>query len=641
MLQSFFKYPFLFSVAFLATYFFTPLVRRAALAFHVVDQPTERRVHQRTVPSAGGVAVYLGFHLACAAVYFLPWSSFAGNIDKHWWQNYLFVSSFVLLFGLWDDVFGLKPIAKLVSQIALSLLMFHVGVRVGNVLWLSLPLSLDLALTVLWFVGITNAFNLIDGLDGLAAGLAGIAALGIAASFLLRGLPGDALLLIGFSGACFAFLRYNFYPAQIFLGDTGSQFIGFTLAAIALSTSSKGTMLVSLGVPMLAIGVPIFDTALAVWRRSVRGVYLNGEGQNNKGVLHFDLEHLHHRMLQRSGDQRKVAFALYLANALLVALGLSSILFVSHAHGIFLLAFLVGSYVVFRHVSHVELWDSGTAILNGFRRPSSKVLAVILYPPLDLLLLGAALALVLGISRTGDTFFEIKQGFLAALPLWCVPPFLALFITGSYSRVWSRARVSEFFLLGAALIFGSLLSAGLSLLLAAESRPLSVTESLLFITLSVLLLTGLRALPRGVEDLMSWYGQRPGAEGEGRRVLLYGARERVLLYLNYRRALLGSSEQLPTIVGLLDDDRNLRKRLVYGYRVLGGVAELSAVLQMLRVDEIVITVDITVEQREYLLQQARNYAVTLSEWRPEKYFLFMPTLSQEINEVSQAPAVNE
>ena len=143
-----------------------------------------------------------------------------------------------------------------------------------------------------------------------------------------------------------AFLRYNYYPAKIFLGDSGSMFLGFTLASIALGTASKGTAMASIGVPLLAVGVPVFDTILAIWRRSVRGIIRNSSmARSSKEMLmNPDLDHLHHRLMKGGLPQQKVAGLLYTINASLVIMGLLSLLYRSHAIGIYLIAFVVGSY---------------------------------------------------------------------------------------------------------------------------------------------------------------------------------------------------------------------------------------------------------------------------------------------------------
>ena len=161
--------------------------------------------------------------------------------------------------------------------------------------------------------------------DGLAAGIASIAAVGIGLSLVFRGSPGDVLLFLGLAGACLGFLRYNFHPASVFLGDAGSMFLGFTLAALSISTNSKGPFMAGLGMPLLAVGVPLFDVVLAVWRRTMRRMLSRGAGQGSgPGLDEADADHLHHRLLRKGHGQGQVAGLLYVATAALVAVGMGA-----------------------------------------------------------------------------------------------------------------------------------------------------------------------------------------------------------------------------------------------------------------------------------------------------------------------------
>jgi hypothetical protein len=217
-------------------------------------------------------------------------------------------------------------------------------------------------------------------------------------------MPADAVVMLGFAGACMGFLRYNFRPASIFLGDTGSMFLGFALASIAIATGSKGTMLASLGVPLLAVGIPVFDTMLAVWRRSIRALAPAAVFGGVRGLMRPDAEHLHHRLKRRGLNQYQVAVLLYIINAALVLVGLVSMIFRDHALGIFLLAFVVGAYVVVRHLAEVELWDTGRVLIRGLARPERKVAAFFFYPIADVI----TLLFALGLSHVGIHAFAAE-----------------------------------------------------------------------------------------------------------------------------------------------------------------------------------------------------------------------------------------
>ena len=460
LVQEFLKYPVVFLAGFITTYALTPTLIKFAEKFNFVDMPDQRRIHSLPIPNMGGLAVFAGFHLGCAIIFSIPWDPFNGILDVGWWHNYLVVSTLLLIVGIVDDIWKLGPTVKLFGQLSIALLAFFHDIRVERFLGFNLPWVLDLFVTVLWILALVNAFNLIDGIDGLATGLAVISSCGIAGSLLFRHLPGDALILIGLIGASLAFLRYNFYPAKIFLGDSGSMFLGFTLACIALGTASKGTAMASIGVPLLAVGVPVFDTILAIWRRSVRGIIKNSNGEVSKEILmNPDLDHLHHRLMKRGLPQQKVAGLLYTINASLVIMGLLSLLYRSHAIGIYLIAFVVGSYLTVKHLARIELWDSGYAILEGLHRPPSTAKPVLIYPVLDCFLFAIAAATsIFWIHIQSEQFSwqTFKKVWFDSLPIQIGIPFLALALSKTYSRVWSRARISDFVVLAITVLAGIL-----------------------------------------------------------------------------------------------------------------------------------------------------------------------------------------
>jgi UDP-N-acetylmuramyl pentapeptide phosphotransferase/UDP-N-acetylglucosamine-1-phosphate transferase len=625
--ESLLKYPLVFFVAYLTTLCVTPLIIRLAVAWDIVDRPSERRIHSGVIPRAGGLGVFLGFHLGACMIFLVPTTTFRGSLNFEWWLGYLIISSVIVLVGFIDDARGLSAIVKLCAQIILASAMFALGARVGKILGIDLPLLVDLALTVFWFLLVTNAFNLIDGLDGLCAGLGGIAALGIAGSLLFRHLPGDVLVLLSLTGACLGFLHYNFNPASIFLGDTGSLFIGFTLSSVALSTESKGTLLASIGVPILAVGVPLFDTLLAVWRRSVRGILAWIVGERRNGIMEVDTDHLHHR-LKRSGlKQRQVALTLYAANIALVTVGMLSLFYRSHVVGIFLLAFLAGAWVIIRHIIQPELWDSGRIILLGTARPLKRRFSILLAPVIDALLITGAFSLTILTSLGSDVSMSIFKGiWLASAPIWVGPTFIALAISGTYRRVWSRARTTEFMMLPVIVTVGALVSVSLTDFIGSHKIMLDSLEVIFYILLTSTVISFARLVPRSVHDVMTFYsGRSPYKKGKKRSILVYGAGVRGMLYL---RSLVVKSElthaEEVEIVGLIDDNPTLLNQSVHGHRVLGSRKDLEQILAKYGVSEIVITTDLDSRSMSELLNLAKLVRVAINEWAPRLECIFLP-----------------
>lgn len=285
--------------AFFISLIFTPLVRKLAFKIGAVDVPKDnRRVHKKPMPLIGGLAIYIS--MVIAALIFLP-------LDKTV-LSIILGASLIIISGIIDDTKGLSPKLKLLFQLVAGLILILGDVKVDfvtnpfsktNVLlylkWFSIPV------TLFWIMGITNTLNLIDGLDGLAAGVATISSLSlmfVAAKF---GYTDIIILSAIVAGACLGFLPFNFNPAKIFMGDTGSLFLGFMLATISIEGVMKSVAAIAVVVPILILGVPIFDTTFAIFRRLLSG----------KSIMAADKNHLHHRLLNKGFSQKKTVLILY------------------------------------------------------------------------------------------------------------------------------------------------------------------------------------------------------------------------------------------------------------------------------------------------------------------------------------------
>lgn len=290
--------------------FFTPCLRRLALRVGALDQPDARKIHRQAMPLLGGVAVYLSFWAAAGLALHLYGGG--GQFLGLFWG-----STLILLLGLYDDLRGLSYQAKFAGQFVAVLILLLYNIRIE---FITLPFreitSLGIFVipfTVLWVVGLTNAVNLIDGADGLAAGVSTIAALVMFAlshaEFQL--IP---LLTLILAGAALGFLPYNFSPARIFLGDAGSLFLGFMLSALAIMGVTKQAAFTTLFIPVLIFGLPITDTAYAMWRRFRSG----------RPIFQADNGHIHHRLLDLGLSTRQTVFILYLCS---IYFGLAAVFF--------------------------------------------------------------------------------------------------------------------------------------------------------------------------------------------------------------------------------------------------------------------------------------------------------------------------
>ncbi len=290
-------------LAFIATAILVPIVRNFSKKIGAVAVPDARKIHKNIVPSSGGLAIFAGFLIA--ALFF--------NRTSPEIIGFLIGGTVITGMGLLDDIFDLPPITKFFGQVLAALIVIYSGVRIefvanpsgGGLLQLGF---LSLPFTFLWIVGIANAVNFIDGLDGLAAGVAGISATTLGVVALLTGRYDPAVLAFTLAAAAFAFIPFNFSEKmKIFMGDSGSNFLGYSLAVVSIMGMVKVAAVFSMLIPILILAIPIFDTAFAIIRRLLSG----------KSPFVADKLHLHHRIMNKGYTHKQTAFIIYGINILL------------------------------------------------------------------------------------------------------------------------------------------------------------------------------------------------------------------------------------------------------------------------------------------------------------------------------------
>lgn len=347
-----------FLIAFALAFFFgiglTWLIRNLAIRWGLYDEPEGRKIHTTPIPRLGGIAVAIAFFIPLIAL--MWWDndiSAAFFAEQGLLISLLGGGSIILAVGIHDDLRGASALTKLIGQITAAMIVFHAGVQISVI---SIPFAGVVALgpwtfpvTVFWIVLVTNAINLIDGLDGLAGGVAVLAGTTLFVMSLVEGNVVGALLLISMVGATLGFLRFNWNPASIFLGDTGSLFLGFLLALASTHGSQKSFTLFSIMAAFVALALPIFDLSMAVVRR-----YLVG-----KPVFSADQYHVHHMLLRKGMSQRKVALIMLSSATVLGALALVLIYSSDRVSALSIVALVAVAAAVIHFLGYADIIRAG------------------------------------------------------------------------------------------------------------------------------------------------------------------------------------------------------------------------------------------------------------------------------------------
>lgn len=337
----------------------TLAVRTFATRFQwALDSPNgKRRMHSKPIPRVGGIAVYATFMSGLILAVFLNLLPEADVFRLKWIAG---TATIIFLLGLWDDLHPLSPMVKFSVQGSCAVLLYLSGVRITHI-DLLVPGDLfrpvaSMAATVFWILLITNAFNLIDGLDGLSAGSAFFSTITILVVSMFHALSTASILAVVLAGAILGFLRFNFNPASVFLGDCGSLFIGFVLSAMAIAWSEKSSAVLAVSIPVLSFGVPILDVLLAMVRRFLRG----------DPLFRPDADHIHHKLIRRGLSQQSAVFVLY---AMSLGFGALSILVTRFRVGTpFVVAavFVVAAMILFGVLGYPEFNELKRLVYRAF-----------------------------------------------------------------------------------------------------------------------------------------------------------------------------------------------------------------------------------------------------------------------------------
>ena len=587
---------------------FVPLLKKYAVAWGLVDEPSERRIHTTPIPRCGGIAIFLATHLTIGG--FILFGNGSGDGQLSLWLELLIGSAILLIIGLLDDKYSLSAWVKLGGQLVIASLMFFFGYSFGSMLAYPLPLILDFLVTIFWFALLMNAFNLIDGMDGVCAGLGLIASLTVGIICLYLGNIFAAIVLLALAGSCLGFLKFNFNPATIFLGDGGSLFIGFILAAVSLEANVNKSTFVSILLPLMIMGIPIFDVLLAVLRRLGRRLLNKQLGKNKKSkVFGPDLDHLHHRLLQAGFSQKKVALILY-GIAIIASISvLGSIFIDNYSLAFLLIGSLIILNIIFRKIVHIETWTFLQWILKSIRRPIGFRRKCI-HMGHDLLMLSSISILI-------NYWFQILDNPKSLLIVGggVLIPFLIIISFENYKIIWSRARPWQFWKLNIELILAEFLY----FLVMTYMIGLKEINLLHFHVTRLTLLSGAiviaRLTPFVARDASSWLRRYQTNEMHF-KTLIIGSGYELGAYL--RRAAYRNSHIITRrIIGILENDPSLANAIVFGFPVLGEYKDFKNILDNNDITEIIVCDPEFYKTNQKDLKKAKEMNITIKRYISE------------------------
>ncbi len=556
-------------LAFGVTFILTPIVRFVAVSGGWVAKPQEDRWGKRATARLGGVAMYAGF--MCAMLAAAPMATPVKGL--------LIGASLVFALGLFDDLRRMPPYTKLVLQLLIGCLAVISGVRITLIqwAWLAIPLS------VFWFVLVMNAFNLLDNMDGLAAGVGAIAASLCLVHAMLSAQWAVAVTAASVAGVCLGFLSYNFPPAKIFMGDSGSHLLGLSLAALSLMGSwYQSTQLLSvLAIPTLVLAVPIFDTCFVAIQRIMHQQHPFSGGT----------DHVSHRLAILGLSTRQTVVALYGVSACLGMLGVVSATLrplTTLVIWLVVLTMLVlfGRYLGQVNVYRLEQTPGGKESVIGSTKPTTRIETMLLHKRrlievlADFSLVTCSYVLAHLLRFEGSMTGELQRLIMQSLPMILVIKLACFIGCGLYRGVWRYVGLSDVVAVFKAVTLGSLLSS-VALLYLWRFEGYSRAVLIIDWMLSLLAIGGSRTVERLLDE---WIG---GAAARGAPVLIFGAGDtgaRVLRSLKYE----GRSAK--RAVCFLDDDIRKHGNRILGTPVIDGRGGLVRVLDAYKIREVFIAI---------------------------------------------------
>ncbi len=440
-----------------------------------------------------------------------------------------------------------------------------------------------------------------------------------------------AMMLIILCGSCLGFLRYNFSPAKIFMGDTGSMFLGLFFAYICTNQMTRAVTVASLVLPLLALGIPVFDVILAIWRRFVRRL----NNPEASGIMVGDHDHLHHRVRSRQTSTTKAALWMYVAAGVTSFGALALILLFNYLPALAYMIFLIGVLSALR-LADIEIMDSANLLVKGLKKPRKGVLLTMAHPLLD-----AVLMLVAFLISSALLFRDDPDAYALLTMICFVAPFiLTLCVTNVYRTFWLRVGINRYYLLFKALAFASVMCGMLVYSfyvwdMIFTTLPLKIVASgyLLYGLLVIVMIASERFLLHYIESfgLRNYFLRNSKNLPNKELTLIYGGGLHCRLYLMqlFCRYHLESPS---LIVGIVDDDIMLQKLNVYGFQVIGTLNSLEKIYEKKKFDRLLITLEkIPLEKQKKIEKFCSEYKVMCSYFRISEFDSPSEMLKSEVS----------
>src|SRR5712691_4802759 len=552
-------------VSFIMALALTPLVRSLARREGFVARPKIDRWHKNATATIGGIAIWLtviGVYLTL-----IPHTSYGWVIVG--------ASTFLFLVGLIDDLIHIKPYQKLIGQVMGAAVVVYYGLALP---W-TRSLPINMVITIFWLIGITNAMNLLDNMDGLAAGIASIASVFLTVSFIAGGQPTEALMSSVLAAAVLGFLIYNSNPATIFMGDCGSMFIGFLLASAALVNVSGGrsrTFVPVLAVPILVLFIPIFDTTFVTILRKLSGRAASQGGR----------DHTSHRLVALGLSEKRAVLMLYSLAALSGLLAITVRELKPDVSIALLAIFTLGLTLLGVYLAGVKGYDEEEQVRAERDHPLFAFLIDFSYKRrvfevlLDVILIVLAYWSAYAIKFEPFSNSPAWKLFLRTVPVLVVVRLAAFLFFGVYRGIWRYTSIDDLMAFAKAVAAGSVVSMVIVLFkfrFQGFSRAVFVIDALMML----MLLAGSRMAFRFFRQILP-----SGSASNSRRVLIYGAGDAGELLL---RELLNNRELSYAPVGFIDDDPKKQGKVIHGFPVFGGNGLLDKIVSEHEIEQLLIS----------------------------------------------------